>query len=155
MLIKTFQLVNEDKVNRALNGTPKGSGEAIGGVGNGAYLDGSVWKRNGDELSETEVDALENALLAEYDKLGGLIKRGKDVVKTGSFFDFKAKRPQAKPRIVFVYRINGKYVEVADGVELPGEVKAQRIIDEMAAEESSDDSDGEVKETRRGRKGKK
>jgi len=112
MLVKEFLLVNEEKVERALNGSVVGDGTHKGGVSktDGTYDDG--------------------ALLAEYDKLGGLIKKGSDNVKTGSFYDFKAKKPKATPEIVFTYMINGKVVEVKDGTELPGIVKAAKILAE-------------------------
>ncbi len=152
MLVKTYILVNDDKVERALNGTPKGDGSAIGGIGQGAYQEAGIWKRSGGELSEAEVTKLEADLIAEYDKLGGLIKRGSDKVKTGSFYDFKGREARPKPQVVFYYRINGRYVEVPDGAELPGEVKAAKILDES---ETKDAVDEEVDEKpKRGKKSK-
>jgi len=112
MKAKGFDLINEDKVRRAKEGSPNSSGVFVGGV---AKPDGSYG---------------EDALLAEYDKLGGLIKRGGDKVKTGSFYDFKARRPKAEAEVVFEYRVNGKVVEVPDNVELPGEVKAVKVAKE-------------------------
>jgi len=108
--IKGFTLVNPDKVERALHGTPVPSG-ARGGIAN----DDGTYE--------------EDKLLAEYDRLGGLIRKGGDTVKTGSFYDFGARRPHAIPKVVFVYRVNGDLVEVPEGVELPGEVKAVRVLE--------------------------
>ena len=112
MKVGKFILVNAEKVDRALHGTPNDKGEYRGGV---AKEDGTYEN---------------SALLAEYDKIGGLIRVGGDKVKTGSFYDFKKKKPRVKPEVVFVFNVNGKFVEVADGVELPGQVKAARIAEE-------------------------
>lgn len=109
-----------------MNGSAGEGGKMVGGVGNGAYFQ-EAWKRNGVELDEKEVDVLETALLAEYDRLGGLIKRAGDVVKMGSFYDFKARKPLSKPNVVFTYRVNGEVVEVPDGEAEPVSVKAVKI----------------------------
>lgn len=150
MEIKGYSLINEEKVERALNGTPKDDSTTIGGIGGGAYREDGVWKREGEELNEKEVDVLETALLAEYDKLGGLIKRGNDKVKTGSFFNLKSKKPFDVPQVMFVYRVNGKLVEIPDGKELPGEVRAAKILEEEAALNNE-----EVEEKVEKKKGKK
>lgn len=133
--IKGFTLVNAEKFDRALNGMPLSNSERKGGVGNGAYLDGDVWKRNDIELTTEEVSSLEFALLAEYDKWAGFIKKGNDKVKTGSFWNILAKKPWSEPKVVFTYRFGNKVVDVPEGVELPGEIKAQRILKESAEAE--------------------
>ena len=141
MTIKEYTLINSQKLDRALNGTLNGANIPVGGIGEGAYFDSEdkVWKRDGEALSEKQIEELETALLAEYDKLAGAILRGSDRVKTGSFYNFQDKRARAVPKIVFVYRdIRGKNVEVPDGVELPGAVKAKKLMDE---EENSDETD--------------
>jgi hypothetical protein len=109
MKVKEFELVNEEKVDRVINGSMTANG-MVGGI---KQADGSV----DEEL-----------LIAEYDKLGGLILKGNDRVKTGSFYDFKSKRALKEPKVVFIYNINGKVVEVEDGVELPGVVKAAKVL---------------------------
>ncbi len=131
MEIKSFTLVDAQKLDRALNGTPRGDGTTIGGVGNGAYFLEGKWMRNGEELEESKVEILESAVLAEYDKVGGLIRKNGDKVKTGSFFDFKGKKPFDKPKVSFVYQVNGKFIEVPEGKELPGEVKAVKMLEEQ------------------------
>jgi len=115
MKVKEFELVNPQKVERALHGnsTPDG---VKGGI---AKTDGSY---NDD------------ALIAEYDHLGGAILRGNDKVKMGSFYDFGAKSPREKPNIVFIYRVSGTEVEVPDGEELPGIVKAVKVLEENKKE---------------------
>lgn len=130
MQIGKFTLLNEEKIERALNGAQQSDSTRVGGVGNGAYKDGDVWKREGEELGDKEVVSLEAALLAEYDRLGGLIKKGTDKVKVGSFYNFKSKKPHEKPVATFVFMINGKEVEVKDGEEVPLKVKAAQLLAE-------------------------
>lgn len=114
MNINGFELVNSDKVERAINGTVSSKGAMVGGVGEAAVPE---------------------AILAEYDRLGGLIKKGGDKVKTGSFFDFKAKAPRDVPEVVFIYNVNGRFVEVPEGQQLPGEVRAAKMLEEEAVTE--------------------
>lgn len=118
--IKGYTLMNPEKLERALHGAVTGNGTQIGGVAN---ADGSF-----DE----------DALLAEYDKSGGLIMRGIDRVKTGSFYDFKLRKPRSEPKVVFLYRVNGQEVEIEDGVELPGMVKAARTLAETEKQEAEE-----------------
>lgn len=110
--VKGFTLVNPEKVDRAIFGAVNGEGNYVGGI---------VSDRDTGEYAP-------EALLAEYDRLGGLILKRKDKVKTGSFYNFKTKQPRREPEIVFVYRVNGQMVEVPDGKELPGVVKAAKIL---------------------------
>ena len=112
--VKGFLLVNDEKIERALNGSPMQDGTRKGGVikEDGSYDD--------------------DALLAEYDKMGGLIKKGNDKLKIGCFYNFKLRKPKVEPEIVFVFRVNGQTVEVPAGVELPGEVKAVKILEEQS-----------------------
>lgn len=117
----TFELVNEQKVDRALNGAPMQNGLNKGGV---KKEDGSF-----DPLT----------LITEYDKMVGLIKKGGDKLKHGCFFDFKAKKPRVTPEIVFVYRVNNKEIEVKEGVELPGIVKAARLLEQDLQDEQVED----------------
>lgn len=126
MNIKGFELVNEEKANRALNGTQRGDGTMFGGIikEDGSYDD--------------------NALLAEYDKLGGLITKNGDKVKTGSFYDFKTRKALKEPKVVFEFFVNGKFVEVPEGVEMPGEVKAAKILKEEAVEESEEKAEKKI-----------
>lgn len=133
MNIKGFELVNEEKVERAINGTITSLNEKIGGI---IAEDGTY-----DE----------DELLAEYDKLGGLITRGEDRVKTGSFYDFANKRPRKEPKIMFIYNINGKVVEVEDGKELPGLVRAAKELERLESEEEVT----EEKVDKKKKKGKK
>lgn len=106
MQIGEFTLANEDKVERAINGTVIDQGAVKGGVG---------------------VDAEPEAVIAEYDRLGGLILKGKYKVKTGSFYDFKGKKPHAKPEPVLTFQVNDETIEVPADEPLPVEVRAAEI----------------------------
>jgi len=117
MEIEGYTLVNPDKIERAINGTTNNKGEIVGGV---AKTDGSY-----DE----------GELIAEYDRIGGLIRKGEDKVKTGSFYDFKAKGVRKEPKVVFVFRVNGQEVEVEDGEVLPGVVRAAKVLAEKPVKE--------------------
>lgn len=143
MKVGEFTLVNPEKVERALNGSLAREGTMIGGVAkdDGTYED--------------------SALLAEYDRLGGLILRDGDKIKMGSFYDFHAKRPRAKAEVIAVFQINGKTVELKDGAEPTGVVRAARQLaaaeaEELeAAQEAFEDEDGEEKpKKKRGTKSK-
>ena len=112
MEINGYTLVNKDKVERALKGSPNSQGVFIGGV---QKADGSY--------GEAE-------FIAEYDRIGGLITKGGDKVKTGSFYDFAAKKPREEPKVVFLFRVNNQEVEVEDGEVLPGIVKAAKVLKE-------------------------
>ena len=107
MEIKGFSLNNEDKLNRAVLGT----------IGRGGKLYGGVGENASDEEK-----------LAAYDKLGGLILKGKSIVKMGSFYDFVKGKAKETPEIIFVFRdLDGDAVEVPEGEEVPIEVKAAEI----------------------------
>lgn len=107
MKIQDFDLVNVDKVERALHGNIGSEGKLVGGCGD---------------------DASEEAILAEYDRLGGLIKKGKYNLKMGCFYDFEKQAPRKKPEVVFVMKaVDGETVEVADGEAIPLEVRAAEV----------------------------
>jgi hypothetical protein len=91
MKINDFILVNEEKLNRAINGSLSRNGSLSGGVGK---------------------EAKPEAIMAEYDKLGGLILKGDLKVKTGCFYDFENGKPFDEPLLSFVENIDGKPVEV-------------------------------------------
>lgn len=71
-----YQLVNHDKVHRAINGTIGREGKMEGGVGK---------------------EATAAQVLAEYDRLGGLIlDQYGTKLETGSFYDFDKGEPRVK-----------------------------------------------------------
>lgn len=134
MQINDFQLANTDKVERALNGTLGNDGHMVGGVANLAYKEDGVWKREGKDLSEKDVEVLEAAILVEYDRIGGLIKRDGEKLATGAFYDFKAKAAHKTPQVKIEYRIGERVMLVPDGEAVPNIVKAQKLMNEEDAE---------------------
>lgn len=109
MEINGYTLANEEKVRRAAEGSPTSQGTPSGGVG---YED-------------------EAALLAQYDKLGGLILNSDNrKVKTGSFWDFKENSPRKKPEVVLLIQVGFDTVEVPEGEPLPIEAQAAEILAE-------------------------
>ena len=108
--IGEYTIVNEDKFERAVNGVIGGAkgGQLIGGVGK---------------------DATDAQKLAEYDKLGGLIRKGDNKVKTGSFWDIKEKKMREKPEVILIFRdIEGNYVELGENETKPIEIVAAEKI---------------------------
>lgn len=112
LTVDGFTLVNADKVTRALDGSMNDRGQFIGGV---RKADGSYDKAE---------------LIAEYDRIGGLIKKGEDKVRTGSFYDFGARRARSEPKVEFEFRVNGDLVYVPATEEKPNKVKAVQIAEE-------------------------
>ena len=110
MKVGKYTLMNMEKVTRALEGSPNDRGELNGGVADG------------------EGNFKPESLLAEYDRIGGLIRVESDKVVTGSFYDFKGRKPKAEAEVKFIYKVNGKFVEVKEDAEVPGEVKAAKIL---------------------------
>lgn len=106
--IGEFSLANPAKVERALNGDMMNDGSYRGGV-----------------IKDGKYDSME--LLVEYDRIGGYIKDEEgNKVKTGSFYDFKAKQAHKTPQIVRIFTINGEFIEVAEGNQTPRIVEAQK-----------------------------
>lgn len=111
--VKGYELTNPDKVRRAIEGTPTRDGSLAGGIlqPDGTYDD--------------------DMLLAAYDKMGGGIRKNGDVVKNGSFYDYKRKAKRETPEVVYTFRINGSVVEVKDEEEEPLLVKAAKAVKEL------------------------
>lgn len=95
---------------------------------NGYKLENSIKIQRAE--STLGADFTENDLLVAYDKLGGLITKGGQKIKTGCFYDTKRKAAAVKPVPVYLYNVNGHIVEVPEGTELPGEVRAANILAE-------------------------
>ncbi len=112
-----YIIADKDKFERAINGTMSQAGELKGGVGEGA-----------EDLAK----------IAEYDRLGGLILKGKNKVKTGSFYDFKAKKPRTKPEVTLTFRVDGEIVDIKDGEGVPLEVQASEQKRERDAKKTAD-----------------
>ena len=93
MEINGYVLVSEAKLDRALNGTIVDQGRVLGGVGK---------------------DATPEAILAEYDKLGGLVLKDGLKVKLGSFYDFKKKQARKEPEVSFEVSLDGDILDVSE-----------------------------------------
>ena len=103
-------LINKEKLDRVIVGVVGREGKVYGGLG--------------DQANPSDV-------LAQYDKLGGLILKNGNKVKTGCFWDFEKKCPKENPEIIFLFQdIEGNAVEVPEGTEVPIEVKAAEMVKE-------------------------
>lgn len=116
IVINGFTLINPDKVNRALDGAMNERGQFLGGV-----------RRQDGTYDKAE-------LLAEYDRIGGLIKKGDDKVRMGSFYDFKTRRPRTEPNVEFEFRVNGEVIIVPAEEEKPNKVKAVQLAEKVERE---------------------
>ncbi len=103
-IINGFELCDSIKLERVLFGTVGRHGYPEGGLGIGV---------------DPEI------VLANYDRLGGLIKKDGVKVKTGSFwnFDRRVKAPHQKPQVMFLFSIGGETVEVDDPKNLANAIQ--------------------------------
>jgi hypothetical protein len=108
MTINGFSLVNDEKVNRAIYGTVTGGGKLTGGVGDKASPE---------------------AVIAEYDRLGGLILKDGEKVKNGSFYDYANRAPRKEAEVLYVTEIDGDIVDVTEE-----EAKAIKVAKNKSAE---------------------
>lgn len=110
-IVNGFQIENAEKLERVIMGVVGRGGEAQGGVG---------------------LEADPELVLALYDKLAGFITKDGVKVKTGSFYDFKLKKPRATPEVNFIFNIGGDNVEVDDpanlhkAIEVVGKARAEK-----------------------------
>lgn len=110
MNILGYELQNAEKVDRAIFGAMSRGGALAGGVGE---------------------NATDEAKLAAYDKLGGLILKDNHKVKMGSFWDFAKNKAREKPEVMLELRdLLGNKIEIAEGEAIPLEVKAAEMIEE-------------------------
>jgi len=93
MKVGDYSLVNDEKIQRAIEGTPLSKGGKMGGVGR---------------------DASDEQLLVEYDRLGGLIRKDGMKVKAGCFYDFDEKKAVESPEPIFEVSIDSSLVEVSE-----------------------------------------
>lgn len=84
--IKEYIICDLSKLDRVINGSVGSQGQLSGGLGK---------------------DASEDAILAAYDKIGGLIRTqdGKKVA-TGTFYDFENRKPRIKVEVVIAKATN-------------------------------------------------
>lgn len=122
MIIEAFghelELVNEDKVTRAVFGTTMSDASHKGGVGE---------------------DATGEQKVTEYDRLGGLIKLAGSTVKRGCFYDLKTRKPAVTPVVMLTFEINGKTVVVPADEPLPPLVRAAKEAEQGAVSEAREE----------------
>lgn len=128
--INGFSLVNEEKLERALHGSMGKGGILVGGVG--------------DKAKPEEV-------IAEYDKLGGLVLQGKRKVKTGSFYDFDKGEARETPNVVLVLRdLEGNVEEVREDEITAEHVAAEKIAEKKATKQAKTIAEADEKKAKIG-----
>lgn len=132
MDVGEYVLQNPDKVDRAINGSVVSGGMMKGGVGQ---------------------DASEDAIIAEYDRIGGLILYKGYKVKTGCFYDFKKKMAVKKPEPILEFKVDGETIEVPVGEPLPMEIRAANEAKKRKAEKAA--AKAAAKAEKAGKKNKK
>lgn len=109
-IVKGLQLVNDDKLHRAIHGSVNRYGLEVGGLIE-KYIEE-------DKIPDDE-------LLAAYDKLGGAVFKGDIKVESGSFYDFLKKQPKPKSEIVLLFKdLRGRTVKLKEDEAVPVEVQA-------------------------------
>ena len=96
LIIKGFDLLSEDKLERALNNLGEG--------------------------------ATEESILAEYDKLGGGVKRNGRKIAMGTFYDFTEKKPRKN-----VDYVNLTEDDMEDEIKIVRKKKARPTTEENFA----------------------
>lgn len=115
MKVLDFVLENDEKVNRAVEGSMTRQGALVNGIGKFEVKPPVVVDGKEVKLSEKEQkEAYDKLLLAHYDKLGGYITKDGVKVKTGSFYDFKNKTPRFAPELTFIAEVEGELIEVTE-----------------------------------------
>lgn len=121
MIIKGFTLENQNKINRVIQGNLGRDGAMEGGLGEGAD---------------------EDAILAEYDRMGGYITKDGMAIKTGSFYDFKNRKAFDKPKPIYIFNIGGEKIEVDDPSKLASAIHNVEVAKaEAKAEDTETTSD--------------
>ena len=87
-IISDYIICDLSKLDRVINGAVGSQGQLTGGLGK---------------------DASEEAILAEYDKIGGLIRtQDGEKVEIGTFYDFTNRKPRTEIRIKIAKDVNKK-----------------------------------------------
>lgn len=100
-----YYLVNHEKLDRAINGFIARDGQLAGGVG---------------------ANASEETKLAAYDKLGGLVLDADgNKLETGSFYDFRARKPRevVEPKVAPELKTKNSEEEAGDAEDKPTKKK--------------------------------
>jgi hypothetical protein len=126
-----YEIVNDEKFNRAIYGMIGREGQLKGGVGE---------------------DASDLDILAEYDRLAGYVRKDSNKVKTGSFYDFDKRKPRTEPKVLLVFRdLDGNVVEIPEGEAIPLEVRAAEAIQEKKNKKMLAASEAKAKKSRKGK----
>ncbi len=127
-----YELVNAEKLDRAINGSMGRGGRLTGGVGE---------------------DAADELIIAAYDRLGGLIRKNGDKVQHGCFCDMEESKKQGKPVviedpfIVFEFRdTEGNKHLVDEDEDEPDEVKMAKLIKKEKSSKYREEIEAEAKE---------
>ena len=112
----TFDLPNQNKLDRVIEPITGASGQLIEGLGH---------------------DAKHEDILVAYDKIAGYI-RGKEgsKVKPGCFYDHKTGKAFDDPKVIYTFRINARTVEVPADEAFPVEVQAKQKQDQDKEKET-------------------
>ena len=138
MQIGEYSLTNEEKLDRTLHGTLGREGKLYGGVG--------------DEASE-------DVILAEYDRLGGLVTKNGIKVRMGSFYDFDKRQPRKEPVVSFMTEVDGEILEVSEdeavvlraAKEKTEAIKAKKLKKVKATEDEDEEEEEKPKKLKRKR----
>ena len=102
MRIGQYELSNEEKLNRVLKGTLGRLGQLTGGL------------ENSPDWSKKTEEEREFAIIADYDRVGGLILKNGLKVATGSFYDVVLRTPRKEPVLKFVTAVEDQIIEVTE-----------------------------------------
>lgn len=111
--VNGFVMENADKVERVIYGNMGRAGVLEGGLGE---------------------DAEPELILANYDKLAGYITKDGIKIKTGSFWDFKAKAARKTPDVMYIFNIGSDKVEVRDPKDLASAISTVEKVREQKEE---------------------
>ena len=140
MNILGYTLENEEKIERAKNGTISRGGQLAGGIAQ--MIREKKLEESTDKSTKEAKEVYQKALLAEYDRLGGLITKSGVKVKTGSFWDIQKKVARETPELVFMSEIEGEVVEV-DEEEAIALKMAKEKVNKLRAKKSKKSSNEE------------
>ena len=115
--VNGFVMENADKVERVIYGNMGRAGVLEGGLGE---------------------DAEPELILANYDKLAGYITKDGIKIKTGSFWDFKAKAARKTPDVMYIFNIGSDKVEVRDPKDLASAISTVEKVREQKEEKATE-----------------
>ncbi len=128
MQIEGFTLENEAKIKRAVEGSLARGGMLKGGLQDMVKAGKLANPVNAPKEKAKEAqEAWDKALLAEYDRLGGLITKDSIKVKNGSFWDIVKRQPREVPEVIFVEMVDGEILEMEEAeAKMVKEIKKKK-----------------------------